>query len=81
MIIEIISRVSYQNGASLLYIIVEIYHSGRKPSIYPYSSCHREATSLTMDNDDDDDNNDNKIIIIIMIIIIIIIIITFKGAI
>ena len=29
-----ISRVSYQNGISPLYIIVEIYHSGWKPSIY-----------------------------------------------
>ena len=29
----IISRVSDQNGVSPLYIILEIYHSGRKPSI------------------------------------------------
>ena len=29
-----ISRVSKQNGVSLLYIIVEIHHSGRKPSIF-----------------------------------------------
>ena len=29
-----ISGVSKQNGISPLYIIVEIYHSGRKPSIY-----------------------------------------------
>ena len=28
------SRVSDQNGISRLYIIVEIHHSGRKPSIY-----------------------------------------------
>ena len=28
-----ISRVSGQNGISPLYIIVEIHHSGRKPSI------------------------------------------------
>ena len=26
-----ISRISYENGISPLYIIVEIYHSGRKP--------------------------------------------------
>ena len=32
----VVSRVSNQNGISLLYIIVEIYHSGRKPSIYFY---------------------------------------------
>ena len=29
-------RVSDHNGTSLLYIIVEIYHSGRKPSKYTY---------------------------------------------
>ena len=29
-----ISRVSDQNGVSLLYIMLEIYHSGREPSIY-----------------------------------------------
>ena len=32
MPVSIISRVSSQNGVSRLYIIVEIYHSGRKPS-------------------------------------------------
>ena len=32
----IISRVSDQNGVSLLYIMLEIHHSGREPSIcYP----------------------------------------------
>ena len=29
-----ISRVPDQNGVSLLYIILEIHHSGREPSIY-----------------------------------------------
>ena len=29
-----ISRVSNQNGISRLHIIVEIHHSGQKPSIY-----------------------------------------------
>ena len=29
-----ISRVPNQNGVSLLYIILEIHHSGREPSIY-----------------------------------------------
>ena len=29
----IISRVSDQNGVSLLYIMLEIHHSGREPSI------------------------------------------------
>ena len=28
-----ISRVSNQNGVSLLYIMLEIHHSGREPSI------------------------------------------------
>ena len=28
------SRVPDQNGVSLLYIMLEIYHSGRKPSMY-----------------------------------------------
>ena len=28
-----ISRVSDQNGVSLLYIMLEIHHSGREPSI------------------------------------------------
>ena len=28
-----ISRVSVQNGVSLLYIMLEIHHSGREPSI------------------------------------------------
>ena len=31
-----ISRVPNQNGASLLYIMLEIYHSGWEPSIYKY---------------------------------------------
>ena len=31
-----ISRVSDQNGVSLLYIKLEIHHSGREPSIYIY---------------------------------------------
>ena len=29
-----ISRVADQNGVSLLYIILEIHHSGREPQIY-----------------------------------------------
>ena len=33
LLVITISRVSNQNGISLLYIIVKIYHSGRKPSI------------------------------------------------
>ena len=28
------TRVSNQNGVSLLYIVLEIYHSGREPSMY-----------------------------------------------
>ena len=32
----IYSRVSGQNGESLLYIMLEIHHSGREPSIYFY---------------------------------------------
>ena len=35
----IISRVSDQSGVSRLYIIVEIYHSGQKPSICSGSIC------------------------------------------
>ena len=31
-----ISRVSDQNGVSLLYIVLEIHHSGREPSIWIY---------------------------------------------
>ena len=34
-------RVSNQNGISRLYIIVEIYHSGWKPSIYGCLNCHK----------------------------------------
>ena len=29
----LISRISNQNGVSLLYIMLEIHHSGREPSI------------------------------------------------
>ena len=32
-----ISRISDQKGVSLLYIMLEIHHSGREPSIYGYS--------------------------------------------
>ena len=31
------SRVPDQNGVSLLYIMLEIHHSGREPSIFPLS--------------------------------------------
>ena len=31
---SMISRVSNQNGVSLLYIMLEIHHSGREPLIY-----------------------------------------------
>ena len=34
------SRVSDQNGVSLLYIIIEIHHSGRKPSMYTHAQAH-----------------------------------------
>ena len=30
---DYISRVSDQNGVSLLYIMIEIHHSGQEPSI------------------------------------------------
>ena len=33
---ESISRVPDQIGVSLIYIMLEIYHSGREPSIYEY---------------------------------------------
>ena len=33
-----ISRVPYQNGVSLLYIMLEIHHSGQEPSIYELNS-------------------------------------------
>ena len=46
-LVTLISRVSDQNGVSLLYIMLEIHHSGRKPSIcfalltiYLYSHIH-----------------------------------------
>ena len=38
-VFECISRVSDQNGVCRLYIIVEIYHSGRKPSIFNLCVC------------------------------------------
>ena len=34
VLIMYISRVSDQKGVSLLYIMLEIHHSGREPSIY-----------------------------------------------
>ena len=37
---NMISRVSCQNGVFRLYIIVEIHHSGRKPSIYSRDTHH-----------------------------------------
>ena len=35
-----ISRVSDQNGVSLLYIMLEIHHSGQEPSIYTHTDTH-----------------------------------------
>ena len=38
-------RVSGQNGVSLLYIMLEIHHSGWKPSIYYYDvDCSKYVT-------------------------------------
>ena len=40
MILFNMSRVPNQNGVSLLYIMLEIHHSGREPSIFRKSwSC------------------------------------------
>ena len=50
------SRVSIQNGISLLYITLLMHHSGWKPS-----NCNTD--------DDDDSNNNNMVIIILMIMI------------
>ena len=35
-----ISRVSDQNGISLLCIMLEIHHSGPEPSLYMYTHSH-----------------------------------------
>ena len=35
-----ISRVSDQNGVSVLFIMLEIHHSGREPSIYKDKHLH-----------------------------------------
>ena len=51
-----ISRVSNQNSISQLFIIVEIYHSGRKPLIYTaintstYKNIHWDGTYVCHDN-------------------------------
>ena len=49
------SRVSIQNGISLLYITLQMHHSGWKPS-----NCN---------TDDNDDSNNNNMVIILMIMI------------
>ena len=46
---SIISRVSNQNGVSPLYIMLEIHHSGREPSIWIYvMSCVHPANQLAV---------------------------------
>ena len=43
-----ISRVSNQNGVSLLYIMVEIHHSGREPSIYMLKQSKKKKKKIIL---------------------------------
>ena len=43
---EQISRVPGQNGVSQLYIMLEIHHSGREPSICPFGYTLNVAEAL-----------------------------------
>ena len=42
---DIISRVPDQNGVSLLYIMLEIHHSGREPSLTHRSDTEKQLTT------------------------------------